>query len=161
MGEIVGVHGLHGALKIRSYADSPALFEAGQKFYLESPDGHVQTRSVVWAKPHGKGLLLAIEGVTDREAAEGLIGSRLAVERATLPDLEEGTFYWFELIGMSVYTRQDQYLGVVENIIPTGSNDVYVVRDGQSEVLVPALASVVQLIDTNQRRMEVDLPEGL
>jgi len=161
MGEIVGVHGLQGALKIRSYAVSPALFKAGQNFYLESPDGHVQTRSVVWAKPHGKGLLLAIEGVTDREAAEGLIGSRLAVERATLPDLEEGTFYWFELIGMSVYTRQDQYLGVVENIIPTGSNDVYVVRDGQSEVLVPALASVVQLIDTNQRRMEVDLPEGL
>ncbi len=161
VGEIVGVHGLRGALKIRSYADSPALFEAGLKFYLESPDGHVQACSVAWAKPHGKGLLLAIEGVADREVAEGLIGSRLAVERATLPDLEEGTFYWFELIGMSVYTRQDQYLGVVENIIPTGSNDVYVVRDGETEILVPALASVVQIVDTDQRRMEVDLPEGL
>jgi len=161
VGEIVGVHGLRGALKLRSYADSPGLFETGLKVYLENPDGHVQTRSVAWAKPHGRGILLAIEGVADRETAEGLIGSRLLVARAMLPELEEGTFYWFELIGMSVYSRQGRYLGLVENIIPTGSNDVYVVRDGETEILVPALASVVQIVDTDQRRMEVDLPEGL
>lgn len=161
VGEIVGVHGLRGALKIRSYADSPTLFEAGLTVYLERPDGPVQTRTVAWAKPHGKGLLLAIEGVADRETAEGLIGSRLAVALAMLPELEEDTFYWFELIGMSVYSRQGQYLGVVEDIIPTGSNDVYVVRDGEKELLVPALASVVQIVDTDRRRMKVDLPEGL
>ena len=110
VGEIVGVHGLRGALKMRSYADSPGLFETGLKVYLETPDGHVQTRSVTWAKPHGKGILLAIEGVADRETAEGLIGSRLLVARAMLPELEEGTFDWFDLIGMTVYSRRGRYL---------------------------------------------------
>jgi len=161
MGEIVGVHGLRGALKIRSHADSPMLFEAGLQLFLESPDGHVQSCSVDWAKPHGKGVLMTIVGVADRETAEKLIGSRLLVDRAMLPDLEEGTYYWFELIGLSVYTPQGRYLGKLETIMPTGSNDVYVVRDGGAEILVPALASVVQVIDTDQRRMEVNLPEGL
>lgn len=161
MGEIVGVHGLRGALKIRSYADSATLFEAGLNLYLENPAGHVQKRSVAWAKPHGKGILIGIEDVDDREAAEGLIGSRLSVDRAILPDLDEGTFYWFELIGLSVFTAHGEYLGAVENILPTGSNDVYVVRNGEREILVPALESVVTVIDTDQRRMEVNLPEGL
>jgi 16S rRNA processing protein RimM len=161
IGEIVGVHGLRGALKIRSYADSPLLFEAGLKVFLKSPDGHVQACSVDWAKPHGKGVLLAISGVGDRDTAEELLGSRLLVDRAMFPDLEEGTYYWFELIGLSVYTTQGQYLGNIETILPTGSNDVYVVRNGDAEILVPALASVVQVIDTDQRRMEVNLPDGL
>jgi 16S rRNA processing protein RimM len=116
---------------------------------------------VVWAKSHGKGMLLSIEGVNDRDAAEVLIGSRLWVDKASLPDLEDGDYYWFELIGMSVYTAEDTYLGTLASILPTGSNDVYVVRNGDEEILLPALASVVQAIDTDQRRMTVILPEGL
>ena len=161
IGEIVGVHGLRGALKVRSYADSPLLFEAGLALYVESPAGHVQACTLDWAKPHGKGVLLSITGVAGREAAEALVGSRLLVDRAMLPALEEGSYYWFELIGLSVYTTQGEYLGRLDAILPTGSNDVYVVRDGDAETLVPALASVVQVIDTDQRRMEVNLPEGL
>ena len=159
--EIVGLHGLQGVVKLRSYAVSPTLFEPGRTFRLENSDGRVQTLAVVWAKPHGKGMLLAIEGVNERDAAEALIGSRLWVDKATLPDLDDGTYYWFELIGLSVYTTQDQYLGTLESILPTGSNDVYVVRNGDEEILLPALASVVQVIDLDQRRMEVILPEGL
>jgi 16S rRNA processing protein RimM len=161
IGEIVGVHGLRGALKIRSYADSPLLFEAGLEIFLEGPEGDAQAQLVDWAKPHGKGVLLAITGIADRETAEELIGKRILVDRSLFPDLEEGTYYWFELIGLSVYTTQGQYLGNLETILPTGSNDVYVVRNGDAEILVPALASVVRMIDTDQRRMEVNLPEGL
>ena len=159
--EIVGLHGLQGVVKLRSYADSPTLFEPGRTFRLENPDGQAQTHVVAWAKPHGKGMLLAIEGVNERDAAAALIGSRLSVDKATLPNLDDGTYYWFELIGLSIYTTQNQYLGTLESILPTGSNDVYVVRNGEEEILMPALASVVQLIDIDQRRMEVILPEGL
>ena len=105
------------------------------------------------------GRLLA--RVNDRDAAEVLIGSHLWVDKASLPDLEDGDYYWFELIGMSVYTAEDAYLGTVASILPTGSNDVYVVRNGDEEILLPALASVVLAIDTDQRRMTVILPEGL
>lgn len=161
IGEIVGVHGLKGNVKIRSHADSPTMFDAGRMLQLEYPDGHIQPCTVAWAKPHGRGMLLAIEGVDDRDGALALVGSRLWVDKAMLPDLEDGSHYWFELIGMAVYTAEDQFLGTLETILPTGSNDVYVVRKGDEEILVPALASVVQLIDTDRRRMEVVLPEGL
>ena len=159
--EIVGLHGLQGVVKLRSYADSPTLFEPERTFRLENPDGQTQTLAVNWAKPHGKGMLLAIEGVNERDAAEALIGSRLWVNKATLPDLDDGAYYWFELIGLSVYTTHDRYLGTLESILPTGSNDVYVVRDGDKEILLPALASVVRVVDIDERRMEVVLPEGI
>lgn len=161
IGEIVGVHGLDGVVKIRSYADSPTFFEAGRSIRRVDADGQIHACSVVWAKSHGKRMLLSIEGVNDRDAAEALIGSRLWVDKASLPDLEDGDYYWFELIGMSVYTTEDAYLGTLASILPTGSNDVYVVRNGDEEILLPALASVVQAIDTDQRRMTVILPEGL
>jgi len=161
IGEIVGVHGLKGAVKVRSHADSPTMFDAGRILQLEYLDGRIQPCTVAWAKPHGRGMLLAIEGVDDRDGALALVGSRILVDKAMLPELEDGSYYWFELIGMAVYTAEEQFLGTLETILPTGSNDVYVVRKGEEEILVPALASVVQVIDTDRRRMEVVLPEGL
>lgn len=161
IGEIVGVHGLQGVLKLRSYADSPALFAPGRRLQMETLGGEVVPARVGWAKPHGKGLLLALDGVEGREAAETLVGGRLHVDKTALPELEAGTYYWFELIGLSVYTTEGRYLGILMDILPTGSNDVYVVRNGDDEVLVPALASVVHRIDRAEDRMEVSLPEGL
>jgi len=78
-----------------------------------------------------------------------------------LPELGEDTHLWFDLIGMAVYTTEDKYLGRIESIIETGSNDVYVVQDHEKEVLIPALESVVVDIDLEHKRMRVDLPEGL
>ena len=80
--------------------------------------------------------------------------------RAQMPPLEDGSYYWCDLIGSAVYD-DEQYIGTLESIIPTGSNDVYVVTDGEKETLVPALASVVREVDVNRKRMRVTLPEGL
>jgi len=75
--------------------------------------------------------------------------------------LDEGIYYWFDLIGIKVYTTEEKYLGRIESIVETGSNDVYVVKHGEKEVLIPALESVVLDIDLEHKRMRVDLPEGL
>ena len=88
-------------------------------------------------------------------------GAGLYIEKSRLPSLEDGHFYWFELIGMEVYTDDGRFLGRLASIVPTGSNDVYVVQHAGRETLVPALASVVKRVDTTARRMEVILPEGL
>jgi 16S rRNA processing protein RimM len=85
----------------------------------------------------------------------------LFIPETELPELDEDTYYWFELIGIEVYTTEDEYLGRIESVFPTGSNDVYVVKDRQKEILVPALDSVVIDIDLEHKRMRVDLPEGL
>ena len=87
------------------------------------------------------------------------------IERKRLPEPEEDTYYWSDLIGLSVFSEQGQSLGKIKTIMRTGSNDVYVVQDrsdGETrETLVPALKSVVLEVNLEQRTMHVILPEGL
>ncbi len=165
IGKIVGVHGLKGVLKVFSYAESTARFTPGLSLHLKNFHGKEFTLKIVWAKPHSKTILLSLEGISDRDQAEELVGSDLFIEKAALEVLEEGTYYWADLMGLSVYNLAGDHLGEVSAIVQTGSNDVYVVkrRDGttETEVLIPALASVVRDVDLDRRTMRVDLPEGL
>jgi 16S rRNA processing protein RimM len=161
VGKIIGAHGRKGACKVYAYAESPSIFQANRPLLLRETSGRERTCRVSESKPHARSILLSLQGITNRNQAEALIGSKLFVKRSSLPPLEAGTYYWFEIIGMAVTTIQGEDLGRVETIIETGSNDVFVVRRDDREVLVPALAAVVVEIDTIKRRMRVDLPEGL
>jgi 16S rRNA processing protein RimM len=165
VGKIVGVHGVKGNIKVYSYAESLTVFEPGAPILAVNKKGLETTYTIKWVKPHHRVALFSLEGITSRELAETLVGSRLYIDKAKLPELEDGSYYWFDLIGISVFTTANRYLGDVEAIIPTGSNDVYVVKhpdqDHDNEILIPALASVVLEIDVNQKTMRVDLPEGL
>lgn len=161
IGKIVGVHGFKGASKIQSYAESLEIFKPGTILLLSIPDGSENRCEVDWIKSHSRGALLALKDVTSRDQAKLLVGSELYIERAALPGLEEGNYYWFDLIGLNVYTSDDRYLGRLDSIIETGANDVYVVKNDESEILVPALKSVVRSIDIESKIMRVELPEGL
>jgi 16S rRNA processing protein RimM len=161
IGKIVGAHGTDGVCKVASYAASLAIFEPGCRLWVETDEAHFQAYEILWVKPHSKSALMALRDVNDRDAAETLRGGGLYIEKSRLPTLEDDHFYWFELIGMEVYTEDGRFLGRLASILPTGSNDVYVVHHAGQETLIPALASVVKRIDTAARRMEVILPEGL
>ena len=95
-----------------------------------------------------------------REDAMRLTGRLLTVDRSEAVPLEEGEFYTFDIIGLTVYDGAGTELGTVENVLRTGSNDVYQARrpDGR-ELLIPALKAVVKEIDVAGGRMVVDLPE--
>lgn len=160
IGKIVGAHGAKGASKIVSYAESLSVFKAGDSILIGSK-AQKKAYRINWVKPHGRAALLSLKGVAGREAAAALLGSELFIDKARLPELESDTYYWFDLIGLSVFTRDREYLGRLESIIATGSNDVYVVRHVQHEVLIPALESVVVAVDLERKRMLVDLPAGL
>jgi len=165
IGKIVGAHGVKGNIKVYSYAESLALFEQGSSILVVSAKEFEQTFEIKWIKPHGRVALLSLEGIESRDLAETLIGSELFVKRDRLPELVDGSYYWFDIIGLAVFTNDEKYIGRVESIISTGSNDVYVVKDTQkdrdNEILIPATESVVLKIDLEQKRMIVDLPEGL
>jgi 16S rRNA processing protein RimM len=106
--------------------------------------------------------LLQIENIDDRRAAEAFAGKEIWIKKSDLPTTEEGTYYWFDLIGLTVITTAGEILGKLDNILATGSNDVYVVRNAEGrEILVPALETVVLEVDVAQKQMRVDLPEGL
>ena len=161
IGKIVGAHGVRGIVKVYSYAESPSVFDPDSPIFFAHPEGWEKTYEIRWVKPHKRVLLLSLKGVDSREAANALAGGEFLIERAALPELEEDTYYWSDLVGLSVFTTDETYLGQVTAIIPTGSNDVYVVKEKTRETLIPALESVVTHVDLEKRIMLVDLPEGL
>jgi 16S rRNA processing protein RimM len=165
IGRIVGVHGLHGIVKVRSYAESDAFFQPGRRITLKDEAGCIRYQDIRWSQTRLKRILLAFRGVDNRSQAGEMVGSELLIERSALPEPEDGSFYWFDLIGLAVYTLEGDYLGRLDAVMPTGSNDVYIVKnrkDGREiETLIPALESVVVEIDLDGGAMRVDLPEGL
>ncbi len=161
IGKIVGVHGTKGTNKIRSYAESLSVFAPGRTIFVRATDGPETSFEIDWVKPHTRTPLLSFKGVTEHSQAQALIGAELFIPKEELPELDEGAYYWVDLIGIAVFTKENEYLGRIESIIETGSNDVYVVKGDKTEVLIPALESVVKNIDLEKKRMLVDLPEGL
>lgn len=161
IGKIVGAHGVKGNLKIVSFAETLEIFEKGRSIVLRGQDGSHKEGTINWIQPHGRTALLSLAGVTNRSRGEALIGWELYIEKDRFPQLEDGVYYWSQLIGLDVVTEQGGYLGKIESIIQTGSNDVYVVKDHERETLVPALEKVVSAIDLARNEMRVDLPEGL
>ena len=163
IGKITGAHGIKGTSKAFFYSESLSVIESESFILLKNSQGQEKAYEIKWVKPHSRSFLLSLKGINCREEAEALIGSELFIKKERLSELEDGTYYWFDIIGLNVYTIEDKYLGCVESIIPTGSNDVYVVKDAaiSNEILIPALESVVLDIDKNLNMMRVDLPEGL
>ncbi len=161
IGKIVGVHGLKGTVKVSSYAESLSAFKPEGLILVRDNKSRDKTYVIEWVKPHTRTILLSLKGVDDCDMSEALVGSDLFIEKAKLLELEDESYYWFDIIGLSVYTIDEKFIGRVESIIPTGSNDVYVVKNNDDEILIPGLESVVKEIDLKQKIMRVDLPEGL
>lgn len=161
MGKIVGAHGIKGTNTFHSFAEQLTVFRPGDSIFVCSGRGYEKWYEINWVKPHTGTPLISLKGVTDRNQAEALIGCELLIKKSDLPEVENGSYYWFDLIGLHVYKTDKTYLGCIESITQTGSNDVYVVKDGTKEVLIPALESVVLKIDLEKNRMQVELPEGL
>ena len=161
VGKIVGTHGIKGYLKVFPYAESLDLLSPGEDLVLSRQGNSLAIFRIRSARPHKRVILLALEGIASIEAAEEWIDCELCIDLAALPKPEEGSYYWHQIIGMAAVTLDNRRLGRIEAIIPTGSNDVYVVRDGKKEVLIPAIDSVVVGIDLDAKVLRLDLPEGL
>jgi len=161
VGRINGVHGVRGNVKVQLFAGEESIILDHDEVVLRLADGHRETYEIQWIQPHRRGYLLALAGVGDRMGAEALVGAHLVVDKRRLPQLDDDSLYWFELEGMTVTTIEGTPIGTITAIMETGSNDVYVVRSGKHETLVPALKSVVKRVDRQRRIMTVDLPEGL
>ena len=156
VGRILAPVGLRGEVRVEVASDVPHRFAPGALLYIERVAYTIRrSRSV------RQGLVLDLTGVDSRAQAESLRGKALEVAEGDVPPPPEGSYYYFQMLEMQVYTQEGDYLGEVIEILPTGSNDVYVVRNGKKETLVPAMADVVVNVDVDAKRMTVNLPEGL
>jgi len=157
LGEIVKPHGLNGAVKVKSFADSPESFSRPARLFLVSADGNRLEVTVLNASPMGKLVTLRIEGVRTRRQAEDLVGSLVVVNREDLPDTDEGEFYWHDLIGMEVYDSTGTYYGIITSILPTGANDVFVVEGKNGgEILIPGTFDAVLEVNVPEQKMVIE-----
>ena len=96
-----------------------------------------------------------LEGIRSRAEAEQLRGKEVLIDAAELPPLERDEYYWHEILGMQVVTADGETVGTITEIFPTGSNDVYVARQGGRETLIPAIKEVIVSIDKTSRTMVI------
>ncbi|MGR9051529.1 MAG: ribosome maturation factor RimM [Gammaproteobacteria bacterium] len=151
VGEISGVFGIKGWLKVFSYTEprenilsySPwRLCKGTKERYFEVEDGY----------RHGKNVVVQLAGVDDRDAAEALSGWKIFIERAQLPDTDTGEYYWADLCGLKVVNLESVELGRVDHLMETGANDVLVVK-GDRERLIPFVMG--------QSIVKVDMADGV
>lgn len=165
IGKIVGTHGMRGGLKVLPFSDNPdRVYELG-RVYL-SKDGCIYEQRVEKAFEHGKFWVINLQGADSLTAASVHMGAFLQIPADERPVLPEGRYYFDQIVGLDVYTKEGRLLGRIADILTAGGNDVYVVKttwgdDLPRDILVPAAREIVLSVDLAQNRMVVDLPEGL
>ncbi|MBL4664619.1 16S rRNA processing protein RimM [Nitrospina gracilis] len=156
VGRVTRTHGLKGELKFYPDDQDDLVVQNDQQIRLGETTFKI--KSVRGAKSP---FIVKFEGVDSIEAAQSLSGQEVLVAREDFELLPEGEYYRFEIEGLKAFDDTGKYYGVVEDVIATGSNDVYVVRGDGKEWLVPMIDSVVQSIDLEQGKLIFHCVEGL
>jgi 16S rRNA processing protein RimM len=161
IGKIVKSCGLNGRMKAVSYLESNDKLQNLDELYIGQGEDKKGPFKLQGIRSKGKSFFLEIEGVGNLQSANALVGCRLLIPAGKLEELPEDEYYWRDMIGLKVVTEEGRFLGVIETIFQTGSNDVYVCSGGEREVLLPGIADVIRKIDIDRRMMVVRLLEGL
>ena len=170
VGRIIGAWGVQGGLKIKPISADPQALFASKRWYLQPSDkprpAGVKPGAalppmlrVKQAREHGEGVIATVHDIDDRDAAQALAGVRIFVPRTSFPTPDEGEFYWVDLIGLNVSTRQGLALGVVVGLIETGPHCVLRIQGADqktAECLIPFVAAYVDKVDIASRQITVD-----
>ena len=157
LGQVIGVFGIKGWVKIHSDTEPTSNILNFSPWYL-AKDNEWHAFKLLQGQLHTKGqIIVHLEGCNDRDQAAALVGSQVAVLRTQLPEPEEGEYYWSDLIGLDVYNLQQQYIGEVTSLLPTGANDVLVIQGEQEEILIPYVKDhYIYSVDLAAGRITVD-----
>jgi 16S rRNA processing protein RimM len=161
LGRISGAHGIKGAVKVRADAEAattdPEVFAALGQVWIGG-----QWYKVLEAERSKNQVRLWLDGVNTRDQAEKLMGQQVLGDRRRFPPLPPGEYYWFQVLGLPVVNTVDgTRLGYLDHIIPTPGHDVYVVVEGEREVLLPAVEDVIVEIDLKAGVIKASPPLGL
>jgi 16S rRNA processing protein RimM len=152
-------HGVHGEMVMDLHTDFPERMKSGRKLLIG--EEHLP-QTLTSVRPHQSGLLVRFKGVDTPEEAGQFRNQWVYVKASEAPKLPEGKIYQHELFGFQVVDDSDQLLGKLVEILETGANNVYVVRDEAGrEILLPAIPDVILETDTARRVIRVHLLEGL
>lgn len=159
IGRVVKPHGIDGTLKVLPMTDFPQHFTSLKEVFLVKDQ--ISEATVEHVRFHKGYILLKLIQCSGRSDAEEWIGAEVGIESKDLWPLKKGEYYRFQIEGLNVITEDGECLGRIREIISTGSNDVYVVKNGKKEYLLPAIKEVIKEIDLEKKVMIIHLLEGL
>lgn len=161
IGQIVNTFGIKGAVKVNPFTDDITRFEKLKKVLIDK-NGKLIEYEIEEVKYHKNMVMLKFKGIEDITEAEKLRNLYIKINRKDAVKLPKDSYFIVDLLGMEVYSIDNELLGTIYDIFPTGSNDVYVVKDEiGKQILIPALKSVIKNIDFENKKIIVELPEGL
>ncbi|MGZ3617133.1 MAG: ribosome maturation factor RimM [Ktedonobacteraceae bacterium] len=160
IGQVVALFGVHGELKVRLLTDIPNRFSELETIYLGASHVSFPIQSV---RPYkGEMIVLKLKGIDDANTAESLLKQELFIPLSELAKLPQDSYYQHDILGLQVLTLDGRDLGQIVDIIVTGSNDVYIIKNPEgSQVLIPAIKDVIKQIDLIRRTMHIDPLPGL
>ncbi|MBU8573218.1 ribosome maturation factor RimM [Bacillus pumilus] len=164
VGKIVNTHGVRGEVRVVSKTDFPEeRYKKGSVLYIfKQGQGEPLKVTVASHRQHKQFDLLTFEEISSLNEAELLKESILKVEKEHLGALDEGEFYFHQIIGCEVYDEEDQLVGQIKEILTPGANDVWVVgRKGKKDALIPYIPSVVKKINIASKTIHIEVMEGL
>ena len=176
VGRILRAHGIRGELKVEAWSDVADRFSVGRDLRVEPAAASGLSpvrRRITGCRPDRGILLIRLDGVDDRDAAEALRGAVLTVDEADVPDAPEGFYYHYQLVGCRLEDHRAGDLGEVVEVIEDGGGHLLRVEKrepGQNStaqksrgltVLIPFVDAFLRRVDIAARQIEVELPEGL
>ena len=168
IGRIIAVHGLRGGVRFRPDNPDSQSVHTLERIFLA--DENAQSSAALKSReyridkvtPLGRGTIrLMLEGIADVDHAEALKHKTVFADLRDLPPPEPHEFYYHEAVGCEVVLVDGRRIGTIEEVFSAGANDVFIVRDGSKEVLVPVIADVVKTIDIAGRRVTIEAVPGL
>jgi len=160
IGRVGRPFGLKGEVVIHYTGETPDRFQPGRTVQVLTREGRIPAKIATMRPMPGK-LVVSFEGRADVDQVRPWVNCPLEVRASELPELEEGSYYHYQLLGIEVYAADGRRLGVVEEILTTAGNDIYCVRDGERELLIPAIADAIESLDPAAGRMVLKDLKGL
>ena len=159
IGRVTRPHGVRGEVRVEVHTDEPERFLWLEQVLLG--EDSLTPVGIENARFHQKAVILKLKGLETRDAAEALRNQLLLVPFEEAVPLEEDEVFLFQLVGLTVVTTEDEWLGEVTEVLQTGANDVLVVASPAGELLIPDIPDVVLQVDLEIGRILVELPPGL
>ncbi|ERK60202.1 16S rRNA processing protein RimM [Gemella bergeri ATCC 700627] len=163
VGKIVNTHSLKGEVKVISSTDfEKRRFSKGSELLITQGNRVIREVLVENYRNHKNSLLVKFEGIDTIEEAEKLKNMQIKIDSENIDELKENEFYFYEIIGCEVYDEQGEKLGEISEILTPGANDVWIVKaENGKEFLIPYIEDVVKNIDVINKKIEIELMEGL
>lgn len=160
IGAVLKAHGTKGEIQVVPLTDEPQQFKTLDTIYLNL-NGKRKICAVDKVQLTHNKIILKLKDIDDRTTAQELKAALIERKITDLRKLSDNEYFIFDLIGLKVKNLSGQFIGELIDVLTLPANDVYIINDGEKELLVPAIKDVIKKIDLDRREMFIDPIDGL